>query len=363
MASLEGCFTKHSKLSSKQRDFLTFTAMKFVSFLVLAVILVAGQSCMSIVSKHSRATVKIETNTPVKVYVFSQGKKKFVPADQVDNRVEGSKSFTKIDFKKVVVMRPTQTKPKKLDKLRIGGELVICKKKYTPEMYRSGVTEVSGFDTIIRTDVKQELILKFVPEDPNYKEVIYQVNAQKNKKRRNIALALDIPFLVFAIPFIMGDLNANQVQYDLPQKVVFALPANDKINSTSGETDNTVTTGNDTKNTPSNFTIYATKTADKLEAMKKEAVAKGEYELAAEIKKEQDLRVSESDKINALQKQLDEKLKTEDYNGAALIKKELQPLKDNSDRKDALRKALEAAVTAEDYTKAEKIKQELKAFY
>jgi hypothetical protein len=335
--------------------------MKFVSFLALAAILIAGQSCMSIVSKHAKAAVKIETNTPVKVFVYSYGKKNFIPAYQVDTKTEGNKAFTEIRFKKVVSMHPTETKPKKLNKLRVGEELMICKKKYTPEMYKSGITDVSGYDTIIRTDVKQELILKFVPENPQYKEVIYQVNAQMNKKRRNITEALNIPFLVFAIPMLSADLKANQVQYDLPQKIIFTLQPNETDNTLPEIKKDTIN-GTPVKST-SDFTVYALETADKLETMKKEAVAKADYELAAAIKKEQDLRIAESEKINTLQKQLDEKVKAEDYTNAALIKKEMQSQKEKLDKKDALRKDLEAALAGGDNAKVEKIKEELKKLY
>lgn len=315
---------------------------------------------MTIVSKHTHASVKIETNIPVKVYYYSYAKKKFVDANQ-ENGTNGDKAVANIEIKKVVGLLPTEKRPKKLEKLKKGDELVIYKKNYTEGMYKSKVAEVSEYDTTLKTNVKHELILKLVPENKDYKEVIYQVNAQKNKARRNLSIGLNVPFLVLAVPFISADLKANQVQYDLPKKINFTLPQSDNQPVVLPKITDTADDPSKKDNSP--FSLYSIKSADKLESLKKEAVERGDYSTAADIKKEQDMRSAEQNKLNTLPQQIDEKVKAEDFTTADQLKKELEALKIKVEKKENLRKEIEAAVAAEEFLKAEKLKADLKALY
>ncbi len=141
---------------------------------------------------------------------------------------------------------------------------------------------------------------------------------------------------------------------------IISTPANNNKNSNSSIPP---TNTNSTTSSPSGFTTYSTKSNEKLEAMKKDAVAKNDFDAAAAIKTELDMRKVEQEKVANFQKDLDEKVKAEDYAGASKLQKEIGPLKEKVAKKDQLRKDIDTAVASQDYEKAEKLKQELKALY
>jgi hypothetical protein len=134
-------------------------------------------------------------------------------------------------------------------------------------------------------------------------------------------------------------------------------------NSNSGQ--NQVAANNQTLNSNSSasFTQYSTKTEIKLDALKKDAVAKSDFETAAAIKAEQDLRKSETELLAKKQKDLDEKVKAEDFAAASQLQKEIKPLKEKIEQKTKLRTEIEKAVAGQDFEKAESLKQELLRLY
>lgn len=81
-------------------------------------------------------------------------------------------------------------------------------------------------------------------------------------------------------------------------------------------------------------TTNTTQVLEDLKKAKQEAINKEDYVKAAEIKAQIDAIESNQSKIDALQIELNKKLKEEDYTGAAMIKEEIQKLKDHTNSTD-----------------------------
>ena len=104
---------------------------------------------------------------------------------------------------------------------------------------------------------------------------------------------------------------------------------------------------------------YYTNTTEKLLLLKTDAAANSEFDKAAEIKSELDLREQENNKISTLTAELNENIKSEKFNEATVVQKEINSLKKFRDKKDSLRLEIEKVIKEENFDKAIAIKDQL----
>lgn len=349
--------------------------MKILFYLTSALILILGQSCVSLLSKHDKARFQLETNTPAKVYVYNYKKNDFIPVTQTSVSSSATSSLYDVKFKKAPNYCPTPKKSKKLAKLKKGEELTLHRKNYTKALRKSGQTTVTGHDEIEKTTTKREIILKIVPDNASYSTMYYQTNAVSRGGRQALMVYANLVGGAIILTPIFVSIDAvNHVGMDFPKKISVNLssgnPQEQPINTTPLVTTppiNNPPVSNTSPLVPAEpksnntglYSEYSELSDTKLAALKQEFLAKNDYEKLELIKKETDLRKAEQDGLAKLQAEMDEKAKNDDFAGAAKAKNDLAALKDKIQKKENLRKEIE--VNAENKSKVEELRKELKA--
>lgn len=196
--------------------------MNFYLFKRLAVLfaLLLLNSCVMLFTKREEMSISIETNTEVNVelYDYNMNRPGFSQITSTVSKQGNIYKTTINQYKKDYYIKPT-TKQAKLQQRKKGEEVTVYYKKY------KGKNRIEGYDEIKKTNVKQGLLLKFIPKDSSlYSTVVYQTNGKTNG---GVVLG-SILFNLLNLETCLGGDLGSKVALNLPKTISFNLPYTEK---------------------------------------------------------------------------------------------------------------------------------------
>jgi hypothetical protein len=299
--------------------------------------------------------MRIITDIPVQVEVYSFHKKDFIPVKQVLTETE-KMYYADVNFKKIAKYSITPTKQKILARMTYGNEYTVYYKRFS-----SNSSSLTGYDLKSTTKLKTHLTYRLTPKDSKYSPVIYRTNALKNSRVLRNMLLTNLPWLIFYPTAIAID-GIYWANYDFPSEITFHLKdtysgllSNETIEHPEQiiKSDKSSISSSDRVNSE-----YYYITTQKLEVMKGEMVKAGNYDAANLIKNELDERHKEQTEIDLLKNLLQKNIAEDNFAAAAENKKALEEKTQRLDKKNKLRAEIEK--NQSNIEKCNELKNELK---